>query len=87
MRPSKIRVSIETAIAVCAGVLGIITIFWHDWIEALTGWDPDHHSGSFEWLIVVALLVVAAAVGSVAWRDWRRSAASAVLRPGTETGA
>ena len=84
MRPSKIRVCIETAIA---GVLGIITIFWHDWIETLTGWDPDHHSGSFERLIVVALLVAAAAMGSVAGRDGRRSAASAVLRPGTETGA
>jgi hypothetical protein len=87
MRPSKIRVGMETAIAVCAGALGILTIFWHDWIEALTGWDPDHHSGSSEWVIVAALLVVAAAVGSVARRDWRRSAASAVLRHGTETGA
>jgi hypothetical protein len=42
MRPSKIRVRLETAVALLAGLLGVVTIFWHDWIEALTGWDPDH---------------------------------------------
>jgi hypothetical protein len=51
MRGSKVRVRLETAIAVFAAALGILTIFLHDWIEALTGWDPDHHNGSFEWLI------------------------------------
>ena len=48
-----------------------MTIFWRDWIEALTGWDPDQHNGSAEWLIVVCLLVVAVAVGAVARRHWR----------------
>jgi hypothetical protein len=75
VKPSKVRVGVETAIALCAGALGILTIFWHDWIEALTGWDPDHHNGSFEWLIVAALLLVAAALGAVARRDWRLSTA------------
>ena len=46
-------------------------MFWHDWIEALTGWDPDHHNGSVEWLIVVALLAVAVAIGIMARRDRR----------------
>ena len=71
MKPSKIRVGLETAIALLAGLLGIVTIFWHDWIEALTGWDPDHHNGSVEWLIVVVLLVVAITMGSIARRHWR----------------
>lgn len=71
MKPSKIRVGLETAIALLAGLLGVVTIFWHDWIEALTGWDPDHHNGSVEWLIVVGLLVVAVAMGAVARRHWR----------------
>ena len=71
MKPSKIRVRLETAIALLAGLLGVVTIFWHDWIEALTGWDPDHHNGSFEWLIVAGLLVIAAAMGTVARRHWR----------------
>jgi undecaprenyl pyrophosphate phosphatase UppP len=64
-------VQLEMAVALCAGVLGIITIFWHDWIEALTGWDPDQHNGSAEWVAVIALLVVAAVMGLVARRHWK----------------
>jgi hypothetical protein len=75
MRALKVRAGLETALALCAGTLGIITIFWHDWIEALTGWDPDQHNGSLEWLIVVALLAVAVLVGIVARRHWRMLAA------------
>jgi hypothetical protein len=77
MRRSRVRVRLETAIAVFAGALGILTIFWHDWIEALTGWDPDHHNGSFEWLIVAALVVIAAAMGLLARRHWRMLTAAA----------
>jgi hypothetical protein len=66
MKPSKIRVGLETAIALLMGLLGVVTIFWHDWIEALTGWDPDHHNGSLEWLIVAGLLVAAVAMGTAA---------------------
>lgn len=69
--PSRARVRIETILAAMAGILGVITVFWHDWIEALTGWDPDHHNGSFEWLIVVLLLAVALALGLLARRDQR----------------
>jgi hypothetical protein len=69
--PSLLRVRLETAIALVAGVLGLVTIFWHHWIEALTGWDPDHHNGSFEWVIVAALLLVAAATGLAARRHWK----------------
>jgi hypothetical protein len=46
-------------------------------VEALTGWDPDHHNGSFEWMIVAVLLVIAAVVRATARRDWwLRAAAS-----------
>ncbi|HXZ72531.1 MAG TPA: hypothetical protein VEH31_16890, partial [Streptosporangiaceae bacterium] len=71
LRHSKVRVRVEMAIALFAGVLGILTIFWHDWIELLTGWDPDHHNGSVEWILVVALLAVAATMGFAARRHWR----------------
>ena len=71
MKASKLRFRVETAVAVCAGVLGIVTAFWHDWIEALTGWDPDHHNGSAEWLIVAGILVVAAVSGALARREWK----------------
>jgi undecaprenyl pyrophosphate phosphatase UppP len=74
MRPLKFRAALESVIALIAGVLGVITIFWHDWIEALTGWDPDHHNGSAEWLIVVILLIAAAIAGLFARRHWRQLA-------------
>jgi len=68
----RIRAWIETLVATLAGGLGILTAFWHDWIEGLTGWDPDHHNGSFEWLIVFALLAAAVLAGFLARREWRR---------------
>jgi hypothetical protein len=71
MKPSKTRVYTEPALALVAGLLGVVTIFWRDWIEALTGWDPDQHNGSAEWLIVASLLAVAVAAGAVARRHWR----------------
>lgn len=77
MRTSKARFGVETAVALCAGGLGILTAFWHDWIEALTGWDPDHHNGSAEWLIVAVLLAVALVVGILARREWKLLTASA----------
>ncbi len=77
VKPSNVRIGLETAIALFAGALGILTVFWHDWIEDLTGWDPDQHSGAFEWLIVVVLLAIAAVLGAAARRDWRLRAAAA----------
>ncbi|HLK75477.1 MAG TPA: hypothetical protein VKU77_17720 [Streptosporangiaceae bacterium] len=71
MKPSMLRIRVEAALAVLPGALGIMTIFWHDWIEALTGWDPDQHHGSAEWLIVAALLAVALTMGTMSRRHWR----------------
>jgi hypothetical protein len=68
---SRARIDLETAIALIAGTLGVLTIFWRDWIEAVTGWDPDYYNGSLEWLIVAALLAVSAVFGVAARRDWR----------------
>jgi hypothetical protein len=52
--------------AFCGG-LAILTIFWPDWIEALTGYDPDQHNGTVEWLVVIALFATAPY-----WRSRRR---------------
>jgi H+/Cl- antiporter ClcA len=75
VKHSKVRVGLETVIALFAGALGILTVFSHDWIEGLTGWDLDQHSGAFEWLAVVVLLGIAAVLGALARRDWRVYAA------------
>jgi hypothetical protein len=77
LKINKVLVRLEAGIALVAGALGILTVFWRDWIEMLTGWDPDHHDGRAEWLIVAALMVVAAVAGAMAHRHWARLTASA----------
>jgi hypothetical protein len=77
VKPSKVRIGLETAIALFAGALGILAVFWHDWIEGLTGWDPDQHSGAYEWLIVGVLLALAVIPGAAARRNWRLRTAAA----------
>src|SRR5215469_11611559 len=73
MRSHRIFLArIETTVAILTGALGIITIFWHDWIEILTGWDPDHHSGSVEAGLIVALLTVSVTCAVLARRTYRR---------------
>ena len=63
----------EMTVATLASGLGVLTIFWHDWIEALTGLDPDAGNGSAEWLVVAALSVLAAASTVLARREYRRA--------------
>jgi hypothetical protein len=63
---------IEAGIAALSGCLAIITLFSRDWIEALTGWDPDQHNGSVEWLIVVGLALACGVLAFAARAEWRR---------------
>jgi len=75
---SKLRTRfwLEIALASLCLVLAVLTSSSRAWIEALTGWDPDHGNGSLEW-VVVAVLVVAAVVVAVAARvEWRRPRAA-----------
>jgi hypothetical protein len=53
--------------------LGLLTIVWHDWIEGVIRVDPDHGSGSAEWIAVVVLLMIGAVAGALARREWRRA--------------
>jgi hypothetical protein len=57
-------------------VVGVVSRFWRDWIEVIFGFDPDNHNGSFEWLIVGALLLVAIFLRTCARADWRRIVAA-----------
>lgn len=63
------------AISAALGLaLFAVTLVSREWIEALTGWDPDKGNGSMEVFIAVGLLAVAAISYFAAWRDYRRVA-------------
>jgi hypothetical protein len=70
------RFWVAGGLATAAGILGVITPFWPDWIETISGWDPDQHNGSVEWLIAAALLIISAAMFAIARFEWRRTAAA-----------
>lgn len=72
---SMFRVWVEASLAVLTGLLGILTVLWRDWIEGLTGWNPDHHSGAIEIGLITALLAVSVTCGAAARRTYRRLAA------------
>jgi peptidoglycan/LPS O-acetylase OafA/YrhL len=63
----------EAAAAGVCGVLALVTVFWADWIEALTGFDPDRHDGSAEWLIVAGLALVCVVASLAGRAEWRRA--------------
>lgn len=68
---------VEAVLSVCGGLLAILTIVRSDWIETVFRVDPDQGNGSVEWIVVVALLVIAAGAGTLAGRRWRRTHAVA----------
>jgi hypothetical protein len=54
----------------------VITLISPDWIEIVSGWDPDQHNGSIEWLIAGVLLITSGATLVIARIEWRRTAAA-----------
>lgn len=79
MKPRGLRAAfwIEAVLAVCGALLAILTIVHNDWIETVFRVDPDGGNGSVEWIFVVALFAVAAGLGTLAGREWRRAHAVA----------
>ncbi len=68
---------IEVGLAVITGLLALITPIFPDWIEFVSGWDPDQHDGSVERMIVVGLFVVTIAMVAAATIEWRRTPVAA----------
>lgn len=64
---------LESVLGSLTGVLALTTLFWHDWIEVVFGIDPDHGNGSFEWLVVLGLLLVTSILAVCARLEWRRA--------------
>jgi hypothetical protein len=71
------RFWLESILGAATGLVAIITLFWHDWIEVMFGIDPDRGNGSAEWLVVVVLLAVTVALAAGARHEWRRARLSA----------
>jgi hypothetical protein len=67
---------VEVALAAFTGLLALITPIFPDWIELVSGWDPDQHDGSVEWMIVVGLFVVTIVMVTLATIEWRRTPAT-----------
>ncbi len=67
---------IEVGLAAVTGLLALITPVFPDWIEAVSGWDPDQHDGSVEWMIVIGLFIVTVALIAAAALEWRRTASA-----------
>jgi hypothetical protein len=65
---------LEAALAAACGILALVTLITRDWIEALTGFDPDQHNGSVEWAIVVALALACVLLAFAARAEFRRAA-------------
>lgn len=71
------RFWLESICGSATGIVAVTTLFWHDWIEAVFRIHPDGSNGSAEWLILLILLLVTAALAVGARREWRRAGLAA----------
>jgi hypothetical protein len=71
------RFWIEVVLASLTGLLALITPIFPDWIELISGWDPDQHDGSVESFIVIGLFIVTLVIFGLALAEWRRTPATA----------
>jgi len=67
---------VEIILASFTCLLGLITPLFPDWIEAVSGWDPDQHDGSVERMILVGLCILSVVIFSLAAVEWRRTASA-----------
>jgi hypothetical protein len=71
-RDAGTRFWIEAALAALTACLFVLTLITREWIEAITGWDPDGGSGSLEWGLLVVLLVASLVCSGLARAEWMR---------------
>jgi hypothetical protein len=68
----RARFWIEAGLAIISLLLLVVTLISREWIEIVFGVDPDHGSGSLEWLIVAVAALVATVFSVIARSEWRR---------------
>jgi hypothetical protein len=69
------RLRVEVVLALVSAVLCALTLVSPEWIEELTGLEPDAGSGALEWIVAGVLPVAAVVSAALARRDYRRLAA------------
>jgi hypothetical protein len=62
----------ELLSAIACGVLFLLTLVWNNWIEIVSGSDPDRHNGSLEWGILAVTSTLALTLAITARYEWRR---------------
>jgi hypothetical protein len=72
----RARFWLESTLAASSGLLAPLTVLRRDWIEAVTRLDPDRGSGSLEWAIVAALVLLCLAASAAARSERRRPLAA-----------
>lgn len=65
---ARMRYMLELACVIVTGILAVLTLAVHDWIEVVFGIDPDAGSGLVEVAIVVTLFVVTVALAADVFR-------------------
>jgi len=68
----RLRFWTESVFACITGIVAVLTAAWPDWIEGVFGIDPDHHNGSFEWILVIGCAIATGLLVTLARREWRR---------------
>jgi hypothetical protein len=71
-RRLKTRITVEGLLGLTSLALAVLTVVNREWIEELTGFEPDAGSGALEWLVVIAFGLAAVLFGRMAWRDCQR---------------
>ena len=75
-RALRRRFWIETALGSLTGILTVVTLISHEWIEIMFGVDPDRGSGALEWGIVLVLASATLLFGLLARAEWRHVVAN-----------
>jgi uncharacterized membrane protein YdcZ (DUF606 family) len=71
MTTPRIAFWLDASLGSIAFGLTVLTVVYRNWIERLTGLDPDAGSGALEWAIAGGLLSIAIVFGALARREWR----------------
>jgi hypothetical protein len=66
-----VRPRLELLLALFLTVLTLVTVAWPEWIESVTGLDPDGGNGEAEWLVVAVFAILAAGAALLSRRDYR----------------